>query len=284
VTSVGGCRPTVTRLDAYADGELSPDQVLEVEAHLSECSSCSGHLQLEHAVRKSARRATYAAAVPSDAFRERVLHALQAETARAEAEAAEQAPRASMLSWNNITPLALAAAVALLFTATTNEKRNQPATMPVAAAAVSEPFNVEKLLDELVDQHIDRSEPSVTEASLLDRLEPEVGVPVHAPSLVQYGARWEGGRVVPLRNERAASLRYRVAGHRVTLYVYNAERLQERLPLSNRFKKRVVRDEPVYVAWKRGYSIATTDRRGVGYAVASDLGEDEGAEILASLH
>jgi hypothetical protein len=39
----------------------------------------------------------------------------------------------------------------------------------------------------------------------------------------------------------------------------------------------------VYVTWKRGYSIAAADRRGVGYAVATDLGEDEGAEIVASL-
>jgi hypothetical protein len=62
--------------------------------------------------------------------------------------------------------------------------------------------------------------------------------------------------------------------------VYNSERF----PLSTRLTKRVVRNEPVYTGWKRGYSIAATERRGVGYAVATDLGEDEGAEIVASLH
>jgi anti-sigma factor RsiW len=120
----------------------------------------------------------------------------------------------------------------------------------------------------------------VTEPALLDHMEPTVGVPVHFPNLRQYGARWEGGKVVPIRNQKAASLRYLVDGHRVTLYVYNSERF----PVGKTLKRRVVRDEPVYTAWKRGFSIATTDRHGVGYALATDLGEDEGAEIVASLH
>jgi anti-sigma factor (TIGR02949 family) len=278
-----GCKPVVTLLDAYADGELSPDQVLEIEAHLAECHSCSPRLQFDHAVRKSVRRATYAAAVPSDAFRERIMHSLRAETERTEAAEKEAAaPRSSMLSWGNIAPLAAAAAFALIWKAMPHESAKvsptpTPSGMQVASV---EPFNVEKLLDDIVEQHLDRSAPSVTEASLVDRLAPEVGVPVHAPNLLQYGARWEGGSVVPLRNERAASLRYRVAGHRVTVYVFNSEKL----PFNARFTKRVVRNEPVYVTWKRGVSIAATDRRGVAYAVATDLSEEEGAEIVASLH
>jgi len=272
-----GCRPVMAGLDAYADGELAPDQVLEIEAHLTECRSCSVRLELDHAVRKSLRRVTYASAVPSDAFRERIEKSLEAEAGRVEAlEQAEARP--TMLSWGNIVPLAAAAAFALLWSATTKPGGTIPPA-PGHQEAINGPVNIEKLLDDIVERHLDRSAPAVTEASLLDHLEPEVGVPIHAPSLVQYGARWEGGSVVPLRNERAASLRYRLDGHRMTLYVFNAEHF----PLSSRFKKRVVRDEPVYVAWKRGFAIAATDRHGVGYAVASDLGEDEGAEIVASL-
>jgi hypothetical protein len=188
-----------------------------------------------------------------------------------------------MLSWSNIAPLAAAAAFALIWKAMPHEQSigsQAPPAPSIKTSSVAEPFNVEKLLDDIVERHLDRSAPSVTEASLVERLEPDVGVPVHAPSLLQYGARWEGGSVVPLRNEPAASLRYRVAGHRVTLYVFNSERM----PLSARFTKRLVRNEPVYVTWKRGISIAARDRRGVGYAVATDLSEDEGAEIVASLH
>jgi anti-sigma factor RsiW len=274
----------VTLLDAYADGELAPDQVLEIEAHLAECHSCSSRLQLDHAVRKSVRRATYGAAVPSYAFRERLMHSLRAETERTEAAEREAAaPRGSMLSWSNIAPLAAAAAFALIWKALPHEssKADDTQTSPrVKEASVVEPFNIEKMLNDIVDKHLDRSAPAVTEASLMEHLEPEVGVPVHAPNLLQYGARWEGGSVVPLQNQRAASLRYRVAGHRVTVYVFNSEKA----PFSRGFTKRVVRNEPVYVTWKRGVSIAATDRRGVAYAVATDLSEDEGAEIVASLH
>src|SRR5262249_22974968 len=153
--------------------------------------------------------------------------------------------------------------------------------------------NFEQVLDELIDRHIDRSTPEVTEPALLDGMEPQVGVPVHFPSLAQYGARWEGGKVVPIHNQRAASLRFLVDGHRMTVYVYTSERFpvagspsasSQVASSATALKRRVVRNEQVFTGWKRGFSIATTNRHGVGYAVATDLGEDEGAEIVASLH
>ena len=111
------------------------------------------------------------------------------------------APRVSMLSWSNIAPLAAAAAFALIWKALphgSDAAQSQPVIPGVKQASVVEPFNVEKVLNDIVDKHLDRSAPAVTEPSLVDRLEPEVGVPVHAPNLLQYGARWEGGSVVPL--------------------------------------------------------------------------------------
>jgi anti-sigma factor RsiW len=275
---MSNCRRVVTVLDAYADGELEPEQVLEIEAHLADCDACSSRLQLEHAMKKSLRREVYARSQPSDAFSERILASFQAEAERQAVGQLESSRRGGMLSWGSIAPLAAAAALALVWG---SGKTNTPppgGVSPAVVKASSEPF--EQVLDELIDRHIDRSSPEVTEPALLDHMEPTVGVPVHFPNLRQYGARWEGGKVVPIRNQKAASLRYLVDGHRVTLYVYNSERF----PVGKTLKRRVVRDEPVYTAWKRGFSIATTDRHGVGYALATDLGEDEGAEIVASLH
>jgi anti-sigma factor RsiW len=120
----------------------------------------------------------------------------------------------------------------------------------------------------------------VTEPSLIERFEPRVGVPVRLPSLQAYGARWEGGSVVPVRNRHAASFRYRLDGHRVTLYVYDASHL----PLRVRLEPRVVHNAPVFVGTRRGYSIAAVERRGVGYAVATDLEQKESAELVASIH
>jgi len=120
----------------------------------------------------------------------------------------------------------------------------------------------------------------VTEPSLLAQFEPEVGVPLNLPSLKDYGARWEGGSVVPVSNQHAASLRYMVGGRHVTLYVYNSTRV----PIESRLKARTVRNEPVYVGSRRGVSIAATEHRGVGYAIASDLNDDESAELIAAVY
>ncbi|HEV8548685.1 MAG TPA: zf-HC2 domain-containing protein [Polyangiaceae bacterium] len=275
------CRKFVTLLDAYADGELEPEPVLEMEGHLAHCEGCSSRLQLEHATKKSLRQQVYAQSEPSDAFRQRVMASFQAEAERQAVSRLDPANRGGMLSWGSIVPLAAAAAMALVWSAKTEGNHPNAITEhPAQVAASTSPLSFDQVLDELVDRHIDRSSPEVTEPALLDGMESQVGVPVHYPSLKQFGARWEGGKVVPIKNQRAASLRFLVDGHRMTVYVYNADRFH----VGDSFKRRVVRDEPVYTGWKRGFSIATTDRHGVGYAVATDLGEDEGAEIVASLH
>jgi anti-sigma factor (TIGR02949 family) len=276
------CRRVGALLEAYADGELEAEAVLEVEAHLADCDGCSSRLQLEHAVKKSLRRQVYAEAQPTDAFRERIVASFQAEAERAAvANLDESSHRSGMLSWSSIVPLAAAAAVALLWSAHTTDPSQSAKAGNQSQASFGPPASMEQMLEELVDRHIDRSKPDVTEPALLtERMEPEVGVPVHFPSLAQYGARWQGGRIVPIRNQPTASLKFLVDGHRVTVYVFNSEHFALGSPL----KRRVIGDEPVYTGWKRGYSIATADRHGIGYAVATDLGEDEGAEIVASLH
>ena len=53
-------------------------------------------------------------------------------------------------------------------------------------------------------------------------------------------------------------------------------------PLRARLEPRVVRELPVYVGTRRGYSIAATEQRGVGYAAAGDLDDEETAELVAS--
>jgi anti-sigma factor RsiW len=272
------CRKLAPMLDAHVDGELSPEQVLTVETHALECESCGARLRLEQSMRKSLRRAVYAESAPTAAFQERLAQSLAAERERLTTTADQTSRRGSMLSWGTIVPLATAAALALVFTAS-KEKDQRRGTAPVTAAAAATEMNVDQLLDDLVDRHIEPAPPAVIEPTELVRFEPEVGVPVKFPSLQQYGARWVGGRVVPVRNQRAASLRFHLAGHRMTLYVFNSERF----PLKNKLEARVVKNEPVYVGWKRGYSIATTDRHGVGYAIASDLDHEENAEMVASL-
>jgi len=75
---------------------------------------------------------------------------------------------------------------------------------------------------------------------------------------------------------------YYVDGHRLTVYVFDAEEVP--LRNTNVLKPRVVRDRPVFVGTKRGYSIAAIENRGVGYALATDLDTQESAELVASIH
>ncbi len=269
------------------DGELPPERVVEMEQHLTDCACCRERVQLSQAVRHSVRRVV-TEAQPSAAFVNRVTRALATERARqTEMDRSERwEERGRPLAWRFIVPVAAAAGLTLVWGATrddsaksiraTTDSTNMATTAPTVTATV------DQLIDELVNYHARAAAPEVTEPSLMQKLEPEVGVRVPGPSLQKYGLRWEGASVVPVQHsQRAASLRYSFDGHRVTLYVYNSAHL----PLRATLEPTVVRNTPVYVGSRRGYSIAAVEQHGVGYAVASDLDDRESAElVVASLH
>lgn len=293
---MSACRRAVPLLETFVDGELSADKVIEVEQHLLECTCCRERVRLTHALQVSTRRAVRADVEPSPEFQARLLRALSAEREReaaAKAEAAQREERANgkPLSWRFIVPMAAAAGFTLVWAA--GESANERESMQLGMTEQPRPTgtvepvtaSVDRLVEELVDHHAAPPAPEVTEPSMIQNLEPEVGVPVHVPSLKQYGARWEGASVVPVKvpskQLRAASLRYRLGGHRVTLYVYDSSRF----PLRATLEPRVVRDTPVYVGSRRGYSIAAVEKRGLGWAVATDLTDRESAElVVASIH
>jgi len=313
------CRQISSLLEPYVDGELLPERVVEVEQHLDVCRHCSERVKLDRSIRLSVRRSVYEAAQPSPMFMSRLGAALEAERKR-EAEVREERERASRgrpLSWRSIAPFALAAAVVSVWAMNSRHEPPRvtaeaaPRQAPTSNASVVDTVNLDQVLDDLVDYHLKPQPPVVTEQAQLEQLDPEVGVPVRLPRLSAFGARWEGASVIPISTtartapephdpiqtqlqgqapqsqnvvpvggRRVALLRYYLAGHRMTLYVYDAAKM----PLERRLQARLVRNEPVYVGYKRGFSIAATERRGVGYAVATDLDDQESAEIVASLH
>jgi anti-sigma factor RsiW len=278
---MSGCRHFIALLEPFRDGELGPADVVEVEEHLTHCEACTERLRLSEAIRGSLKQAVHADATVSSAFEERIRSALVAERAREERLDPEHDVQMRMLSWRSIVPIAAAAAVVMVWAASANNRPKDVASAQANMYGSSSPASVEKLLEDLVRNHERSTAPQFTEQTLLPQLEPEVGVPVRLPNFNQYGARWEGVSVVPVNNQRAASLRYRIAGHRLTVYVYDASRV----PVRSTLHRRVVRDEPVYVGSRHGVSIAATERRnGVGYAIATDLNNDESAELVASIY
>ena len=119
--------------------------------------------------------------------------------------------------------------------------------------------------------------PRTKNAEALPRFDPFVGVPVRRPQFQPFGATFDGARVVgSMRDRRAAMLQYTLDRHRVTVYVFNPQKL----PMQpSRLEPRVVRERRVFVGTLRGYSVAAATRSGVGYAVASE-GSDESTQLV----
>lgn len=280
------CQQVRAWLDAFADGELPPERVVEVEQHVGSCPTCGERVRFERALRGSVRRVTAAHRAPP-VLRERIARAMEAERRREVQELAQRDGAGRWLPWRTIVPLAAAAGFALVWgvlqrpdvggASASSRVKSTPSS--VQAAAPTGVAAIEQMLDKLVEFHSRGAAPQVTEPSLVSEFEPEVGVPVRLPSLQDYGARWEGGSVVPVKlDRRAASLSYRLGHHRISVYVYDSSAL----PLRATLEPRVVRNMPVYVGMRRGYSIAAAERKGVGYAFATDMNDDESAELVAA--
>jgi len=277
---MNACRRVLPLIETFVDGELKASKVLELEQHLAECELCCERVRLIQAMQVSTRRAVRDDAQPSATLQARVQNALVAEREREALVEASFDEHNRVLPWRAIMPIAAAAAFILVWAASVGTPpRPRQNASDEASLASSTTANVEQLIDEFVNYHADDPPPQVTEPSQLLRFDRTVGVPVRLPSLQQYGAHWIGGSIVPVRNQRAASLRYKLDGHRVTLYVYDSHRF----PLRVMLEPRVVRNVPVYVGNRHGYSIAAVEREGVGYAVASDLNDRESAELVASI-
>ncbi|HWA73106.1 MAG TPA: zf-HC2 domain-containing protein [Polyangiaceae bacterium] len=271
------CHSVVVLLEPFVDGELTPEKVLEVEQHLEGCTNCVQRVRLGEALRGSMKRVVRPAAEPSDAFRARLASAIEAAQQREwEGRVLErQIEQSRMLSWRTILPVAAAAAMTLVWAASANDDKYANRVQSQYARV----DNVDDLLEGFVQNHVN-TPPEVMSSTLLPEYEAQVGVPMRVPSLKQYGANWEGVSVVPIRNQRAASLRYKLGSHKVTLYMYDSSRF----PIEKRLQRRQVGETPVYVGSRRGYSIGATDSRGVGYALASDLNDAETAELVAALY
>lgn len=274
------CRHYVPLLEPFRDGELTPAQVVEMEAHLDECERCAERVRLGDALRTSLKEVVRADAPVSSSFEERIRLAMVAEREREERLDPANDARVRMLSWRSIMPIAAAAAVVMVWAASANNRVADSAAGKSTHASITTPASVEQLIEDLVTNH-EKSAPQFTEQTIVPQIESEVGVPVKLPNFKPFGASWEGGSVVPVSNQRAASFRYRLAGHKLTVYIYDASRM----PVRSTLQQRMVRNGPVYVGSRHGVSIAAAERsNGIGYAVATDLNKDESAELVASIY
>ena len=267
------CRSVARLVEVYLDDELEPSQLLEVEKHTATCNTCRERVQLDRAIRMGVRR-TVGAAKASASFRARVAHSMTAERwARAErAHAASGVP-----TWRAVG-LAVAATVAAVV-GLQKQSHQQPGNLAQPApASTTASVGLDALIDQFVDWHARPLPPEITNANDLPGFEPYVGVPVRPRGLSTFGATLLGGRILPVRDQNcAAMLQYKLDGsHRVSIYVFDPRRVETR---PSRLQPKVIGSVPVYVGQIRGWSIAAAERSGVGYAIASDLGDEASAEL-----
>jgi hypothetical protein len=184
-----------------------------------------------------------------------------------------------MPTWGGWVVAAAAAAAAVLGISSRKSPSTDEAARPLEATTRAS-VGLDAMIDQFVDWHASPLPPEITNPNDLPGFEPYVGVPVHPPALSPFGARWLGGRMLPVREVRnAAMLQYTLgSGHRVSIYVYDPRRISTR---ASRLQARMMSGapDPVYIGHVRGWSVAAHEGRGVGYAIASDLDDDESAEL-----
>ncbi len=292
-------------LQAFVDDELSPERCIEIEQHLAECCECLAEVELTRSLRRATRVSVSDCPVCPD------VHARLVKCLQNESVGRHHGHSFDPLSWRVIAPLAAAAAMTLFLSARVPGALPdvlQAASHAAADRAVSysghgvtdgarlasgqgdvlsttheviEAGSQDGLMDFLIRHHASRFEPEVVEPSSFNHLEPRLGFRIRPPDLRRYGARFEGANLVPVNRTRAAVLHYNLGGKRVTLYMYNPDELP--LRAQRALTPRVVGNRAVFVGHRRGYSIATCESEGVGYAVTTDLSGEESAELVAAL-
>ncbi len=270
------CREYLPLLGPFLDGELDAPGMLEVESHMQRCAPCGEHVELLRATRASLKRTVRRNA--PEGLRARLETAMAAEATRGEARDTEHArvtaAGSKLLGWRTMVPLASAAALALAWGATRHPAKGQEQVAGIG----------DDLLAELIAEHAQPLPPDATDPRAVRNLEKYVGVPVRPGSFERSGARLVGGRVLPMRSHnmpaRAAMLHFVVMSgdepRRVSLFVYDPAKIQVTSP---GLSPRAVGTARVSVGQSRGYSVAITQRGGIGCALATDLGADESAQL-----
>lgn len=192
------CTSWRDRIERYADGEGSAEEMSAVADHLRGCAACAAdvasRLVLKGAIRSAGRRYT-----PSPALRARVQRELDARTSRSWT--------ASWMPW-----LAAAAAVGVM------------ALVFVRGWSVS---RQDRVFAELTDLHVATlASPTPVDVVSTDRhtvkpwFQGKIPFTFDLPELSRSPFSLEGGRVAYLEQSPGAGLLYRIGEHRISVFIF----------------------------------------------------------------
>jgi anti-sigma factor RsiW len=200
-------------LGAYADRELPPETIAQIDAHLVGCAECRSALEVHDAVRT--RLAAERPAAPSPALRARIAAAIDA--VPAPVAIPQPAPRIVQhrsVVWLAVTGWVAAVALAIALVVQTPADSGRAAGVrPLAAPVAQVP-----LLGGIVDDYVRVSQSDLPgRARDLSAVRAAVSFPIEplsAPDLRLLGA-W----TTDVRGEPAAVLAYRLRDHLVVQYL-----------------------------------------------------------------
>jgi anti-sigma factor RsiW len=198
------------QIETYVDGELSAEQMKELDAHLRTCSACTAHalqqIQGKRAVQFAGRRYT-----PSADFRQKIRQSVAVR------------PRRSLL-W---TWLPATAVVLVLFAGT------------VTLYITEQRFALQNTYSELADMHVSAlASPNPVDVVSSDRhtvkpwFEGKIPFAFNLPELQDPDISLVGGRLAYLGQSPGAELIYRIRKHQVSVFIFQ-ERAVDHLPKSD---------------------------------------------------
>lgn len=200
-------------LGAYADRELPPETMAQIDAHLVGCAECRSGLEVHDAVRT--RLAAERPAAPSPALRARIAAAIDA----VPAPVVVSAPVPRSINQRSVVWLAVAGWVAAVVLAVVLAVQTPASPQRAAGArALTSPVQQVPLLGGIVDDYARVSRGDLPgRARDLSAVRAAVSFPIEplrAPDVRLLGA-W----TTDVRGEPAAVLAYRLRDHLVVQYL-----------------------------------------------------------------
>jgi anti-sigma factor RsiW len=193
------CDSWISKLDAYLDGELQPDEARAVSEHLRGCAACAAEslsrVQMKRAVQVAGQRY-----VPDEAFRERVQKSI----------APKRRPAWSRLWIPAFAAFAVFVIVSGIYFAVLNHRRNdrellgELADLHVATLASSNPVDVVS-----TDRH-----------TVKPWFEGKIPFTFNLPELQNTPFTLVGGKVAYLKQSPGAELIFRVRQHQISVFIF----------------------------------------------------------------
>ena len=311
------CRAIQSQLDAYLDGELPLNLLLDADCHLAVCPRCTARVRFERAFHHWIKNVKKCDAAPSRAIERRIRNALieertynwpsclsvatrigtatnvtEGNRAKSHQALCNEAPRSGTdravcstlwgpKSWRPALPIAAIVLVALCWAA-----KRTPDTLPgIQRPADLSLSQLDNFLDLMMERHIEKRPQQLpyqpAELATATSLIPPFSLPPMQDLRSLHAPQRSDGS--PLSSAWPAALigvssPYSIDGHRVTFFAYQAQAA----PLRARLVGRVIDGQVVYFGMNQGYSIAAVEAGPIGFAMTSDFPPIQNAKIILS--